>query len=108
MNAVPRRAAEVLRDLCETADRIFEKPYVAFGERDHLQRLRTEISAAIARPVEDERVIGDFEDLLMQTLQRICDDHKTIPRRVPLGRHLLYVVRLDMQRAYELELRPTS
>jgi hypothetical protein len=104
---VVRPLSEILRDVVTVAGFVTLTPATAFGHREELNDLRTEVAAAIARPAPDGRVIDERAAMLITAALHIAGPEWKEPGWVQLAVFLLPAVREQWGRAVEQELRPS-
>jgi hypothetical protein len=101
---VARRDHEILHDVLIVATQVMLAPAAAFGHRQKLEALRTEVQAAIARPAPDGRFIDDIAGMLMTAALKISGLEWKEPRWLQLAAFLLPLIREDWRRALEREI----
>jgi hypothetical protein len=103
----PRPIADILADVCNVGMLVTATPAIAFGHREKLEMLRTEVQAAIARPAPDGRVIDDLAAMLLTAAIHIAGPDWKEPRWLKLAEFLLPHVREDWSAAVMQQLRPS-
>ena len=102
---VPRRNSELLADLDKVASAVLRMPASAFGKREQLEALRTEVDQAIRRPVATVRTIDDFAMFLVIALLHLVRSTDNARRWTDAAEYFQACVRADYVRAAEAELR---
>ncbi|MDQ2080505.1 hypothetical protein RA307_09960 [Xanthobacteraceae bacterium Astr-EGSB] len=99
----------MLLDLATLAEKIVARRYIVLGVRPEIEAMAAEVHAAIARPADGERFIGEEARVLVIALDAIAR-MDFVHRRAPwpdIVRLIIPVIKANAAAAFEAEQHPT-